>query len=210
MSSEKEPNLTSPKLLWPIAPASAAQPSPKSNRETATSPLAVSKKLPSSLAVRLTSSLNPAQSVAMMLNLSVASTPREASSSTPGRSSKPSTKRTKRGIPKPDADVRLWKVELHPAVAKDFAHYGLSDPAFTPTLHELIDALETNPKQFKKKRGPIAGTRAAALKYHNVAYRADFILDEAARVVFVLSLDPHDEAYQKARRRLKGAKKRLR
>ena len=75
------------------------------------------------------------------------------------------------------------------------------DPRFTPTLRELVNALRANPKQFPKKHGKLADARSADLKFENVTYRAVFTLDEAARIVYVLSLDPHDVAYKKAVRR---------
>ncbi len=143
----------------------------------------------------------------MMLNSSADSTHRAASSSKPGRSSKRSTKPTKPVTAKPAA-ARPWKVKLHREVGKDVTHYGLSNPNFTPTLADLIGELERDPKQFPKKKGQLQGTRAAELKYYNVVYRADFTLDEAARLVFIVSLEPHDKAYEKAKRRLTGRRKR--
>lgn len=101
-----------------------------------------------------------------------------------------------------------WTVELHRDVGKDVAGYGLCDPSFSPTLGELIAALEANPKQFSKKQGKLHDARAADLKFKNVTYRAVFTLDEAARLVFVLSLDPHDVAYTKATKRVKARKRR--
>lgn len=99
-------------------------------------------------------------------------------------------------------------MEFHREVGKDIAGYGLCDRRFTPTIRELVDALKANPKQFPKKQGALKSARAADLKFENVTFRAVFILDEAARLVFVLSLDPHDEAYGKAERRIKSSKKR--
>jgi hypothetical protein len=67
-------------------------------------------------------------------------------------------------------------------------------------------ALRANPKQFPKKKGRLAGVRAAPLKFESVAYRAVFTLDEAARAVFVLALDSHDREYRQAARRKKPPK----
>jgi hypothetical protein len=79
----------------------------------------------------------------------------------------------------------------------------LTDPSFSPTLEELLGLLEQNPKQFPKKKGKLKGARAASLKFKKVSFRAVFVLDEASRQVLVLSLDPHDVAYQRATKRLK-------
>lgn len=79
--------------------------------------------------------------------------------------------------------------------------YGLENPDFSPTLTELIEKLETNPKQFPKKRGKLRHARAAGLKFRAVSFRAVFVLDEEARTVSVLSLDKHDVAYAKAEHR---------
>jgi mRNA-degrading endonuclease RelE of RelBE toxin-antitoxin system len=122
-----------------------------------------------------------------------------------GNSSKRSTKRTKhakRATAAPVANAP-WGVKLHPEVGKDVTDYGLADPAFSPTLGELLKELETNPKQFPKKKGKLKNTRAAPLKFKNVSYRAVFDLDETTREVFVFSLDPHDQAYARASRRTK-------
>ena len=105
------------------------------------------------------------------------------------------------------AGQKKWTVEFHREVAKDIAGYGLCDPRFTPPLRELIDALSANPKQFEKKKGKLKDARAAEMKFENVVLRAVFILDEAARSVYVLSFDPHDEAYAKAKARIKARKR---
>lgn len=99
------------------------------------------------------------------------------------------------------AGAKPWTVELHRQVGKEVAGYGLLNPRFSPTLRELLDALAANPKQFKKKKGKLRDARAADLRFDNTTFRAVFILDEAAHVVFVLSLDAHDEAYRRATRR---------
>jgi hypothetical protein len=67
----------------------------------------------------------------------------------------------------------------------------------------LITALETNPKQYPKKQGKLKEARAADLKLGNISYRAVFTLDEAARIVSVLSCDAHDDAYWLATKRIK-------
>ncbi|HEX3671229.1 MAG TPA: hypothetical protein VHT92_05935 [Candidatus Cybelea sp.] len=64
-----------------------------------------------------------------------------------------------------------------------------------------MEALEENPKQFQKKKGRLRNARAADLAFQGVTHRAVFTLDEKAREVFVLALDPHDVAYQAATKR---------
>jgi hypothetical protein len=124
-------------------------------------------------------------------------------SSTRGHSSKRSMKRRDaKSSDTPEPDVRLWHVELHREVAKLIAKHGEDSVEFRPTLSELLRALETNPKQFKKKRGALRNARAANISYADgITWRAVFTLDENARGVRVLSLSPHDAAYDEAERR---------
>lgn len=66
-----------------------------------------------------------------------------------------------------------------------------------------MHALATNPKQFAKKHGKLAGCRAVDMTFAgSVAWRAVFVIDEPARLVNVLALGPHDSAYAEAIRRL--------
>jgi hypothetical protein len=74
---------------------------------------------------------------------------------------------------------------------------------FRPSIGALIDTLETNPKQFPKKKGKLKDCRAAEVIYADgVVWRAVFTLDERAHSVFVIALDPHDRAYENAAKRL--------
>jgi mRNA-degrading endonuclease RelE of RelBE toxin-antitoxin system len=83
------------------------------------------------------------------------------------------------------------------------AMFGLANPAFRPTLAHLVAELQRDPKQFPKKSGKLANARAASLRYRGrESWRAVFRLDEAKRVVFVMSLGPHDAAYAAAERRM--------
>lgn len=101
----------------------------------------------------------------------------------------------------PAPGVRLWRVKFHREVAKLIAKHG-NDNDVRPALGELWRALESDPKQFAKKRGALRGARAADITYADgVAWRAVFTLDEAERVVKVLALDPHDVAHEAAARR---------
>jgi mRNA-degrading endonuclease RelE of RelBE toxin-antitoxin system len=100
------------------------------------------------------------------------------------------------------AGQKPWAVELHRSVGKFIARCGISNPRFSPTLGELVDALEANPKQFPKKKGKLKSARAANLTFQNVAYRAVFILDENEHRVLVVALDEHDKAYDHAERRV--------
>jgi mRNA-degrading endonuclease RelE of RelBE toxin-antitoxin system len=145
----------------------------------------------------LTNFLSRATCDATMLSWSDELTPRGAILSMRVRSSTRSTKPTRFDTAVPDGQ-KPWRVELHREVGKDVACYGLCDPSFSPTLGELISALEANPKQFPKKSGKLKTARAAELKFKGVTYRAVFVLDESARVVSVLALDPHDAAYKSA------------
>jgi hypothetical protein len=106
------------------------------------------------------------------------------SSSTRGQSSKPSTKL--RSVPPPGSNGtaepgdRPWRVELHPAVAKTIAaHGGAGADVFRPSIGELIDALETDPKQFPKKKGKLETARAAPVTYADgIVWRAVYTVDE--------------------------------
>jgi len=97
---------------------------------------------------------------------------------------------------------RPWRVSFHPQVAKVISNYGLDNTVFRPTLGELHKALQSNPKQFEKKRGTLRDLRSAALSYADgIAWRAVFSLDEGARIVRVRSIAPHDVAYKEAKNR---------
>lgn len=125
------------------------------------------------------------------------------SSSTRGHSSKRSMKRREaKSSDTPEPGVLLWRVELHREVAKLIAKHGDEDAVFRPTLSELLRALETNPKQFPKNRGALRHARAADVTYADgITWRAVFTLDDDTRVVRILSLAPHDAAYDEAKRR---------
>jgi hypothetical protein len=56
--------------------------------------------------------------------------------------------------------------------------WGLESADFVPTLEELIDELETNPKQFPPKSGKLAGTRAAEVFYRGTTWRVVFDVDD--------------------------------
>lgn len=82
------------------------------------------------------------------------------------------------------------------------AKLGLANPAFRPKLAHLVAELKRDPKQFPKKSGKLANARAASLRYRGrESWRAVFRLDEAERSVYVMSLAPHDDAYDAAKRR---------
>lgn len=203
MSSSNEPSEDSRRATSQRVRASLDKQFPRSSPATETSPLASSKKSrPSSVAVsKISSSLVPFGS--MTPSWRAAQQRRRPRSSTPISSSTQSTKQTKYGTALP-VGQKPWRVVLHRDVAKDVAHYGLGNRRFTPTLRELVDALSANPKQFPKKKGKLKDARSADLTCENVVFRAVFVLDEAARRVLVLSLDPHDRAYTYATRRLRN------
>lgn len=79
--------------------------------------------------------------------------------------------------------------------------WGLENPDFVPTLNELIDELETNPKQFPPKTDKLAGTRAAELLYRSAMWRVVFEVDDDYLEVTILAIAPHDLAYRQAERR---------
>jgi len=93
-------------------------------------------------------------------------------------------------------------VQLHRDVAAKLEKYGEQNPEFIPTLGDLRNELATNPKQFERKQGKLRKARAAPLKWLGDAWRAVFTIDEERRIVRVLSLGPHDEAYAEAARRI--------
>ncbi|GAC1548103.1 MAG: hypothetical protein NVS2B17_32670 [Candidatus Velthaea sp.] len=97
-----------------------------------------------------------------------------------------------------------WRVRIHPKVAKTIARYGGANSAlFRPAIGDLIDALEIDPKRFPKKQGRLRDARAARLKFADgVVWRAVFTLDEPARIVRLIALAPHDDAYADAVRRV--------
>jgi hypothetical protein len=139
-----------------------------------------------------------------MTNSLVVPLPAMMSSSTPKRSSTRLTKPPDdRSSVTAARDGRGWRVRFHREPAKLVAKYDRDDPAFRPTLGELVKALATNPKQFEKKRGKLKDCRAVEMVFTDrVAWRAVFVIDEVARSVKVLALGPHDVAYADAIRRI--------
>jgi hypothetical protein len=123
------------------------------------------------------------------------------------RSSRRSTK-PPAGPPSSNGSVtqggRPYLVEVRPQVAKTIAeHGGPGAKVFRPSIGALIDDLETNPKRHPKKRGELKTARAAPLRYADgISWRAVYVIDEHARLVTILSLGPHDEAYEDAKRRI--------
>ena len=101
-------------------------------------------------------------------------------------------------------DGAQYRVELHPQVAKIVAaHGGAGASVFRPSIGDLIDELEVDPKRYPKKHGKLKSARAAPLRYmQNVTWRAVYTIDEDARVVLILGLGPHDQAYDDAERRI--------
>jgi hypothetical protein len=65
-------------------------------------------------------------------------------------------------------------------VAKVVARCGIDGEAFRPKIGELITQLETNPKQYPKKKGPINGV----IFSDGITWRMTFTLDEDARLAF--------------------------
>jgi mRNA-degrading endonuclease RelE of RelBE toxin-antitoxin system len=207
MSSSSEPNEESLKATLHSEQASLDKLSPKSSPVAETLLSKSSRRSRSSLAAGSTSSLSLVLSELTTLNLSAGQTHHVASLSTRAPSSMQSTKPTTKYDTVAREGQEQWTVELHRAVGKDVAGYALCDPGFAPPIRELIAALEANPKQFPKKKGPLKDARAADLKFKNVTFRAVFTLDEKTRIVFVLSLDPHDSAYDLAKTRIRARRR---
>lgn len=81
------------------------------------------------------------------------------------------------------------------------ASWGAENADFVPTLDELLDELETNPKQYPRKHDELAGARAAEVIWRGATWRVVFDIDDDFLEVFVLAIGPHDEAYRDAARR---------
>ena len=79
--------------------------------------------------------------------------------------------------------------------------WGLQNADFVPTLDQLIDELEINPKQFPLKTGKLAATRAAEVFYRGATWRVVFEVDDDYLEVMILAIGPHDVAYRAAERR---------
>jgi mRNA-degrading endonuclease RelE of RelBE toxin-antitoxin system len=119
---------------------------------------------------------------------------------TRGSSSAQSTKRTDSIDTAERADQ--WGVKLHREVAKLIIEYGLENEFFVPSLGELIEQLERDPKVYPKKKGRLKKARAAALAVGRNVWRAVFTIDEKARTVLILAINEHDAAYNEAMRRI--------
>lgn len=79
----------------------------------------------------------------------------------------------------------------------------MDSQTFRPTIGELVRELKVNPKQFPKKTGKLKTARAAPVKFADgIEWRAVFTLNEDARIVRVIALDPHDTAYGTAINRI--------
>jgi mRNA-degrading endonuclease RelE of RelBE toxin-antitoxin system len=97
-----------------------------------------------------------------------------------------------------------YRVELHPQVAKTIAaHGGVTSGLFRPSIGDLISELEIDPKRYPKKQGKLKSARAAPLRYSKaVTWRAVYTVDDVARVVLMIALGPHDQAYHEAEHRI--------
>lgn len=102
-----------------------------------------------------------------------------------------------------DARPRRWAVEFASSAAREIRGYGLDDSRFRPTLRELLEALKQNPLQFPTKRGKLKGARAASLRFAATSWRLVFVVNLSQRRVRVLSIAPHDAAYDRAQRRIR-------
>jgi hypothetical protein len=87
-------------------------------------------------------------------------------------------------------------------VRKAIVEFGLENRDFRPTLGALMSDLRRDPKRFPKKSGALRGMRAAPLRFRGRAWRAVFRVDDVHREVDVVSVGPHDTAYDVACRRM--------
>jgi len=94
-----------------------------------------------------------------------------------------------------------WQVQFETGAARDVRGYDLDDPRFRPTVRALVEDLKRDPFSFPKKRGKLKNARAASLRFANVAWRVVFTINESRRLVRILSVGPHDVAYERATRR---------
>jgi hypothetical protein len=205
MSSSDEPAPASRKSNSLSEPEFLAQPSPESNAAPEPSESTSFSELPTpSESPSRVSSFRRAQEQWTTINSRFVPPPAITNSSTQRPFSTPSTKPPgRRSSDTAAQDGRRWRVRFHREPAKIVAAYDGHDPAFRPTLRELIDALATNPKQFEKKRGKLKDCRAVDVTFRDgVVWRAVFVVDESARDVKVLAFGPHDGAYADAMRRL--------
>lgn len=80
--------------------------------------------------------------------------------------------------------------------------YARVPTSFRPSLEALFATLELDPKQYPLKVGKLGGYRAAKLRFNRaVEWRLVFKIHEDVRVVRIIALGPHDEAYKSAERR---------
>jgi mRNA-degrading endonuclease RelE of RelBE toxin-antitoxin system len=97
---------------------------------------------------------------------------------------------------------RPWTVEFATSAAREIRGYGLDDARFRPTLRELLEALKQNPLQFPAKRGKLKDARAAGLRFAGASWRLVFVVSISQHRVRVVSVAPHDAAYDRAKRRI--------
>ena len=98
-------------------------------------------------------------------------------------------------------DHDRYLVTGEPSVLETIVQWGLENDDFEPTLLELLDVLERDPKQFPPKRDDLEGARAAHLMYRGKKYVAVFDADDDVLEVYLWSLDEHNAAYRTAERR---------
>jgi mRNA-degrading endonuclease RelE of RelBE toxin-antitoxin system len=97
---------------------------------------------------------------------------------------------------------RPWHITAKREVGKTIAHYGLKNPAFVPTLEEILDNLRANPYQYATKEGPLADLRGADLHFEGQKYRLLYQIFKEQHVVRLVVLDARksNTVYRKAKR----------
>jgi mRNA-degrading endonuclease RelE of RelBE toxin-antitoxin system len=206
-SSSDEPGPVYRSKLSQSAPESLGRQYPESSEESPTTSDSISSiESPEHSTSQLPTSSFCRAATAWMTRSSLAVPPLPTSSSMQATFSRQSTKPRGGQPPPPQGtagpDDRRYAVRFGREPAKIVAQYGHDNEIFRPTLAQLTDELRLNPKQYPKKRGKLKNTRGADLRFGDgVPWRAVFTIDEAARIVRVISLESHDQAYRSAKRR---------
>lgn len=95
-----------------------------------------------------------------------------------------------------------YRYEFDPACARDLRKLTRRDvPLLLALVIEHLPAILRDPYALgEKKRGKLANVRAYNFRAHNVAYRLVYGVHQ--EVVVLVSVGPHDAAYDAAERRV--------
>ena len=85
-----------------------------------------------------------------------------------------------------------WRLEVSPAFEKDFRDHCAKNAKFRRAVVRKVEQIRLHPTHYKPLRAPLQGVR-------RVHVASSFVLlfepDERRRVVLLLRLAHHDEAY---------------